>query len=133
VDLALWDLAGKALNVPIYQFMGGKVRDKVRVYCDCGADSRTDPQAKMYINQVIENEFTITTIDIDDAADPARFDRVNWTANNAEIDHMVDKVAFMPESLPKKIDLAVDMHGRYESPEEQVDEPKAARAAGAKK
>ncbi len=39
---------------------------------------------------------------------------MNWTANNAEIDHMVDKVAFMRESLPKRIELAVDMHGRYD-------------------
>jgi galactonate dehydratase len=67
-----------------------------------------------YINQVIENNFTMTKIDIDEAMDPARFDRVNWTANNAEIDHMVDKVRFMRESLPKEIELAVDMHGRYD-------------------
>ena len=46
-------------------------------------------------------------IDVDDARDPSRFDRVNWTANNAEIDHMVDKVAFMREMLPKNIELAV--------------------------
>jgi galactonate dehydratase len=116
VDLALWDLAGKALNVPIYQLMGGKVRDKVRVYCDSGTNSRTDPEAKKYIQQIIENGFTMTKIDIDEAGDPARFDRVNWTANNIEIDHMIDKVAFMRESLPKNIDLAVDMHGRYDLP-----------------
>ncbi|MEO8592582.1 MAG: mandelate racemase/muconate lactonizing enzyme family protein [Candidatus Solibacter sp.] len=116
VDLALWDLAGKALNLPIYQLMGGKVRDKIRVYCDSGTDSRSDPQAKAYIQQIIENGFTMTKIDIDDGADPARFDRMNWTANNTEIDHMIDKVAFMRESLPKSIDLAVDMHGRYDLP-----------------
>src|ERR1017187_6308895 len=116
VDVALWDLAGKALNLPIYQLMGGKLRDTIRVYCDCGTDDRNDPQAKLYINQVIENNFTMTKIDVDDAADPARFDRVNWTANNAEIDHMVDKVQFMRESLPKNIELAVDMHGRYDLP-----------------
>jgi galactonate dehydratase len=39
---------------------------------------------------------------------------VNWTASNAEIDEMLDKVSFMRESLPKRIDLAVDMHGRYD-------------------
>jgi len=114
VEVALWDLAGKALNLPIYQLMGGKLRDRIRVYADCGTDSRDDPQAKAYIDQVIDNHFTMTKIDVDDAADPARFDRVNWTANNAEIDHMVDKVRFMRESLPKSIELAVDMHARYD-------------------
>ncbi len=34
VEMALWDLAGKAFNVPVYQMLGGKYRDKVRVYCD---------------------------------------------------------------------------------------------------
>ncbi|MBZ5618035.1 MAG: mandelate racemase/muconate lactonizing enzyme family protein [Acidobacteriia bacterium] len=114
VEIALWDLAGKALNMPIYQLMGGKLRDRIRVYCDCGANDRNDPQAKTYINQIVENNFTMTKIDIDAAGDPARFDRVNWTANNAEIDHMVDKVSFMRESLPKTVELAVDMHGRYD-------------------
>ena len=47
--------------------------------------------------------------------DPARFDRVNWTANNAEIDHMLAKIAFTRDLYPKNIDLAVDMHGRYDA------------------
>jgi L-alanine-DL-glutamate epimerase-like enolase superfamily enzyme len=34
VEMALWDLAGKAYNVPVYQMLGGKYRDKVRCYCD---------------------------------------------------------------------------------------------------
>ena len=38
VEIALWDLAGKAYGVPIYQMLGGRFRDKVRVYCDTDAD-----------------------------------------------------------------------------------------------
>jgi L-alanine-DL-glutamate epimerase-like enolase superfamily enzyme len=34
VEMALWDLAGKAYNVPVYQMLGGKFRDKVRCYAD---------------------------------------------------------------------------------------------------
>src|SRR4051812_743370 len=34
VEMALWDLAGKAYGVPVYQMLGGKYRDKVRAYCD---------------------------------------------------------------------------------------------------
>ena len=33
-ETALWDLCGKALGLPVYQLLGGKFRDKVRVYCD---------------------------------------------------------------------------------------------------
>lgn len=34
VEMALWDLAGKAYNVPVYQMLGGKYRDRVRLYAD---------------------------------------------------------------------------------------------------
>ena len=103
VEIALWDLAGKAVGLPIYQLLGGRMRDRVRVYCDSATNNRADPNAKQFISQIVDLGFTAAKIDIDDARDPDRFDRVNWTANNAEIDHMVDKVAFMRESLPKRI------------------------------
>jgi L-alanine-DL-glutamate epimerase-like enolase superfamily enzyme len=37
IELALWDLQGKALNVPVYQLLGGKVRGRIRVYASGGA------------------------------------------------------------------------------------------------
>ena len=42
VEVALWDLAGKAYNVPIYQMLGGKFRDRIRIYCD--TTSSRDPK-----------------------------------------------------------------------------------------
>jgi L-alanine-DL-glutamate epimerase-like enolase superfamily enzyme len=37
IEMALWDLTGKALGVPIYRLLGGKFRDNVRIYADCHA------------------------------------------------------------------------------------------------
>jgi galactonate dehydratase len=117
VEIALWDVAGKALGLPVYQLMGGKVRDRVRVYCDSGNREMTpgDERSLARIQQIRNMGFTAAKIDIDDAADPARFDRINWTASNGEIDHMLAKIAFTRENYPKNIDLAVDMHGRYDA------------------
>jgi len=117
VEIALWDIAGKALGVPVYQLLGGKVRDRVRVYCDSGAREMIPGSQESLgrIRQIRDLGFTAAKIDIDDAADPARFDRVNWTASNGEIDHMLAKIAFTRENYPKEIDLAVDMHGRYDA------------------
>lgn len=42
IEMALWDLAGKAYNVPVYQLLGGKYRDKIRMYAD--TPSSSDPQ-----------------------------------------------------------------------------------------
>lgn len=114
VEIALWDLAGKALGLPVYQLLGGKMRDRIRIYCDSQTNSPDQPQAKEKIQEIKALGFTAVKIDIDDARDPMRWDKVNWTASNAEIDNMIRKVAFMRESLDKRIDLAVDMHGRYD-------------------
>ena len=38
VEIALWDLAGKAYGVPVYQMLGGRFRDRVRIYCDTDAE-----------------------------------------------------------------------------------------------
>jgi len=115
LEIALWDLAGKALGLPIYQLLGGKVRDKVRMYCDSANHHPDDPLAKQKLAEIETMGFTALKIDIDEALDPNRFDRVNWTANNAEIDRMVKEVAFVRESVNKRLDLAVDMHGRYDA------------------
>jgi len=40
VEIALWDLAGKAYGVPLYQLLGGKYRDEVRVYADTDVDGK---------------------------------------------------------------------------------------------
>lgn len=40
IEVALWDLAGKAYGVPVYQLLGGKFRDRVRVYCDTDVEGR---------------------------------------------------------------------------------------------
>ena len=117
VEIALWDLAGKALGLPVYQLLGGKVRERVRLYCDSGAREMIpgDERSKARIREIQELGFTAAKVDIDDALDPARFDRVNWTASNGEIDHMIAKIAFTRELYPKHFDLAVDMHARYDA------------------
>ena len=45
IEVALHDLAGKILEVPAYQLLGGKYRDEVRVYCDCHTADEADPIA----------------------------------------------------------------------------------------
>jgi len=116
VEIALWDLAGKALGLPVYQLLGGKMRDRIRMYCDMGPPSLDDPRAPEEIQQVKDLGFTAVKIDIGDERDPARWDKVNRTASNAEIDNMLQKVALVREAFDKRVDLAADMHGQYDAP-----------------
>ena len=116
LEIALWDLAGKALNLPVYQLMGGKFRDRIRMYCDSDMTDVLGAEGDRKLAWIQEAGFTATKMDIDDARDPARFDRVNRTASNGEIDRMVREVSHIREKLPRNIDLAVDMHGFYDAP-----------------
>ena len=116
IEIALWDLAGKALELPVYQLLGGKFRDKVRIYCDSDMDVPIGEESDRKIPWIKNQGFTAMKIDLDDANDPARFDKVNWTASNGEIDRMVKWVAHVREAIPANMDLACDMHGRYDAP-----------------
>ncbi|HSB16116.1 MAG TPA: mandelate racemase/muconate lactonizing enzyme family protein [Bryobacteraceae bacterium] len=114
VEIALWDLAGKAVGLPVYQLLGGKVRDRIRLYCDTQAPDPEETRAKERFRRIEELGFTAIKIDLDDGRDPMRWDPVNWTASNAEIDTMVRKASVAREALAKRTDLAADMHGRYD-------------------
>jgi galactonate dehydratase len=49
LDIALWDLKARKLGVPIYQLLGGKVRDKLKVYAWIGGDRPADVGIQAYI------------------------------------------------------------------------------------
>jgi L-alanine-DL-glutamate epimerase-like enolase superfamily enzyme len=63
VEMALWDLAGKAYNVPAYQMLGGKFRDKIRLY----ADTNMSPDPKVYgqrMKKRLEMGYTFLKMDL---------------------------------------------------------------------
>jgi galactonate dehydratase len=116
-ETALWDLAGKALNIPVYQLLGGKFRDKIRVYSDTALYRSNNPAPKEFADsavKAVKMGFNAIKFDIDQAGDPNRYDRYNWTASQGELQRMYDQLAAVREAIGPKIDIAVDMHGRYD-------------------
>lgn len=63
VEMALWDLAGRAYGVPLYQLMGGKFRDKVRIYVDTPTMQDPDEFATKMLDRVNQG-FTMLKMDI---------------------------------------------------------------------
>jgi L-alanine-DL-glutamate epimerase-like enolase superfamily enzyme len=63
VEMALWDLAGKAYGVPLYQLLGGKYRDKVRIYVDTPTIRKPEDFAEKMKGR-LDKGFTIMKMDI---------------------------------------------------------------------
>ena len=118
IETALWDLTGKVLGLPVYQLMGGKFRDKIRVYCDTALYRVRFPSPADFATagkDAIKNwGFNALKFDLDYASDPDKYDRYNWTASPGEISRMYNQLAAVREAVGPKIDICVDMHGRYD-------------------
>lgn len=63
VEMALWDIAGKAYGVPVYQLLGGKFRDRIRIY----ADTEQCPDARVTAERLqkrLDQGFTFLKMDL---------------------------------------------------------------------
>src|SRR6187401_1966202 len=119
IETALWDIAGKALNLPVYQLLGGKFRDKIRVYCDTALYQRNLPVPKDFADAALKAKgmgFNAMKFDLDQANDPNKYDAYNWTAGPAELQRMVDQMTAAREAVGPNVDICADMHGRYDAP-----------------
>lgn len=65
IEIALWDLAGKAFGVPVYQLLGGKFRDQVRIYCDTDVEGKhTGKEMGAALKARMEEGFTFLKMDL---------------------------------------------------------------------
>lgn len=64
IEIALWDIAGKAYGVPIYQMLGGKFRDKVRIYCDTDAEKPSGTETGKRLKARMDMGFTFLKMDL---------------------------------------------------------------------
>jgi galactonate dehydratase len=119
VETALWDLAGKALNLPVYQLLGGKFRDRIRVYLDTAlyqAKLPTPEQFAQAATKAVQDGYNAVKFDLDQANDPNKYDQFNWTAGPAEIQRMVDQMTAARQAVGPNVDICADMHARYDYP-----------------
>ena len=119
IETALWDLVGKAYGMPVYQLLGGKFRDKIRVYCDTAAYRTEGPKPEDFAKaakNAVNAGYTAVKFDIDERNDPAKYDAYNWTASPGEMERMYNQVAAVRKAVGPKIDICIDMHGRYDLP-----------------
>lgn len=102
VDQALWDIKGKRYGVPVYQLLGGAVREHIRVYAWIGGDRPSEVVAAAR-ERAIEG---YTAIKMNAS------EEMHYIENHARIDACVKRIASVREAMGNEFGIAVDFHGR---------------------
>ena len=115
VDIALWDIAGKHFGVPAYQLLGGKVRDKARVYYHVFGQTKEELIAGCV--DAREKGFTAVghlTPFLDDSRDLPYF-----KTHVAMIEDAIETVAAYRQAVGRDVDLCIEIHRRL-TPSEAI-------------
>ena len=103
VEQALWDIAGKAAGVPVYQLLGGPMRDRIKVYAHCRGETPADLAA--HGRELVGKGFrTLKTVLRGHR--PARI-----VETPAFIDHMCERLEALRGAVGPEVDIAIDFHG----------------------
>jgi galactonate dehydratase len=111
IDVALWDIAGKHLGVPIYQLFGGPTRDRVRLYLHVNGD--TPELLACDAKRAVAEGFTAVRFDAFRPAWPA-------ATQNAVLACAVERTAAVREAVGPDVDLCVECHWKF-TPAEALD------------
>lgn len=113
IDHCLWDITAKSLNVPVYKLIGGRVRDKVRVYQ--GVYTAPDPEAVRDHCLAMREEYGLTAFKLSPY-------RIDFHANpwGKVLKTTGDWVGRLKDLLPDDIELAFDAHAKLFEPWQAV-------------
>jgi galactonate dehydratase len=110
IDQALWDIKGKVLNAPVWQLMGGLVRDKIKAYSWVGGDRPAE---------VIDGIKKLRGIGFD-TFKLNGCEEMGLIDNSRAVDAAVNTVAQIREAFGNEIEFGLDFHGRVSAPMAKV-------------
>ncbi len=102
IDQALWDIKGKALGVPIYELLGGAVRDKMKIYGWVHGD--THKELAKAAKKRIANGFTAVKMIVTD--------QLEWIDAPYKVNAAAERLAAVRKAIGDQYPIGVDFHGR---------------------
>ncbi|MEH7224705.1 galactonate dehydratase [Bacillus sp. JJ1566] len=102
IEQALWDIKGKYYQIPVYEMLGGKAREKIRVYSWIGGDRPTDV-AKAAKEKAAAG-FTAIKMNATEEMD--------YIDTHTKVEAAVQRIAAVREAVGKEFGIALDFHGR---------------------
>lgn len=110
IDQALWDIKGKFYRAPVYELMGGRVREKMRVYSWIGGDRPADAA-----RGALEKKAAGFT-----AVKMNATEELSFIDSHRKIDEVISRVASVREACGSDFGIAIDFHGRVHKPMARV-------------
>ena len=102
IEIALWDIKGKSLGMPVWQLLGGAARDRIRVYSWIGGDRPSDAAAAA--TQRRDAGFTAVKLNC--------CSEMHYIDSFAKVTEVTERIASIRETVGYDIDVAIDFHGR---------------------
>ena len=110
VDQALWDIKGKYYNAPIYDLLGGKCRNKLKVYSWIGGDRPSD-----IVNSAKEKMAQGFT-----AVKMNATEEMHYVDDFKKVDIVLKRLAALREAFAYELEIGIDFHGRVHKPMAKV-------------
>ena len=110
IDQALWDIKGKFYGAPVYELMGGRCRDRMKVYSWIGGDRPSDVGAAA--KEKMDAGFKAIKMNATE--------ELQMIDTYDKIDAVLERVAAIRESCGKYFGIAIDFHGRVHKPMAKV-------------
>lgn len=110
IEMALWDIKGKALNLPVYELLGGAVRDKIKVYSWIGGDHPSDVVAMA--QKRWDKGFRAVKMNATS--------EMHYIDSLEKVDAAVERVASIREKFGNAMSIGIDFHGRVHKPMAKV-------------
>lgn len=115
IDIALWDIKGKKLGVPVYELLGGRVRERVRVYASVMAKAETNEELAASYVELKNQGFTAAKIFVNGPAKPSADGRGEFYS--ARVEDELEKVRVCREAVGYDFDFILEAHRGMTVPE----------------
>src|SRR5690606_34439447 len=106
IDQALWDIKGKYHGAPVHQLLGGKARDKMKVYSWIGGDRPAE--VGLAAKRMVDSGFLAVKMNATE--------ELQYVDSYDKIDEAVKRMAAVREAVGPSVGIGVDFHGRVHKP-----------------
>ncbi|MFD7024344.1 galactonate dehydratase [Promicromonospora sukumoe] len=110
IDQALWDIKGKALGVPVHDLLGGRLRDRIKVYSWIGGDRPAETAA--HAKEAVERGFSAVKMNGPE--------ELQYVDSRDKVEKVVANVAAVRDAVGPNVGIGVDFHGRVHRPMARV-------------